>query len=256
MRACLAVLRRAPPARLTNLTLLAALLVAFGTGAAAVATGSPRGRWVVVLHGIAALAVVVLGPWKARVVRGGLRRARASRWFSLLLAALAVVTVLAGLGYSTGLARSVAGVRGMWIHVAAPLALVPLASWHVLARRTRPRRGDLSRRTLLRTGAIGLASAGLYAATAGAVSLAGLPGGRRRFTGSYQVGSFDPASMPETIWLDDPVPEVDPDGWRLVVVDAVGRREWTLTELSTVDIRVTATLDCTSGWYPADSSRH
>jgi DMSO/TMAO reductase YedYZ molybdopterin-dependent catalytic subunit len=35
---------RAPPARLTNLALLAALLLAFATGVAVVAAGSPRGR--------------------------------------------------------------------------------------------------------------------------------------------------------------------------------------------------------------------
>ena len=61
-------------------------------------------------------------------------------------------TVVAGVGYTMGLVRSVAGARGMWIHVAAALALVPLVIWHVLARRARPRRTDLSRRALIRTG--------------------------------------------------------------------------------------------------------
>ena len=55
------------------------------------------------------MAVVLLIPWKSRVARAGLRRARLSRWASLLLAALALITLIAGLGYATGLVRSVAG---------------------------------------------------------------------------------------------------------------------------------------------------
>ena len=103
------------PARLTNAALFAALLVVFATGAGAVASGTAHGRWVVVVHGVAAMAVVVLVPWKGRIVRYGLRRARPSRWLSLLLAGLTVATLVFGVGYATGLVRSVAGIRGMWL---------------------------------------------------------------------------------------------------------------------------------------------
>jgi DMSO/TMAO reductase YedYZ molybdopterin-dependent catalytic subunit len=81
------------------------------------------------------------------------------------------------------------------------------------------------------------------------VRLGDLPGTRRRFTGSYEAGSFDPPAMPTTIWLDDSVPTVDPQQWRLVIVDGAGRRELSLEALSSVQARLTATLDCTSGWY-------
>jgi hypothetical protein len=200
----------------------------------------------VVAHGIAAMLVILLVPWKSRVVRAGLRRHRPSRWASLLLAVLAVAAVLAGLGYSTGLVRSYRGVPGMWWHVAVALALVPLALWHVLRRPARPRRTDLSRRVLLRAGLLAAAAAGVYVATAGVVAAAGLPGTRRRFTGSYETGSFDPAAMPNTIWLDDTVPSRHPG--TVTVVDAAGRRELTISDLGpTTTVR--ATLDCTSGWY-------
>jgi DMSO/TMAO reductase YedYZ molybdopterin-dependent catalytic subunit len=237
------------PGRITNLTLLLALLLVFATGLGAVATGSAQGRWVVIAHGIAAMMVILLIPWKGRVIRRGLRQARSSRWVSLLLAALAVVTLLAGLGYATGLVVFVGGTRGMWLHIAAALPLAPLASWHFLARPARPRRTDLSRRTLLRLTAVGTAAAGLYVTTTSVVRLAGLPGTRRRFTGSYEAGSFAPDSMPTTIWLNDSVPAVDPDRWRLVVADAAGRRELTQDQLAAFDVRLRATLDCTSGWY-------
>jgi DMSO/TMAO reductase YedYZ molybdopterin-dependent catalytic subunit len=235
--------------RRTNLALLVALLLAFATGVGAVATGSPRGRWVVLAHGAAAVAVVLLVPWKGRVVRFGLRRARPSRWLSLLMAALAVTALLAGFGYATGLVRSLAGLPGLWVHVAAALALAPLLLWHVLARPARPRRTDLSRRLALRAGAFGALAAGVYLATDATVRLARLPGARRRFTGSYETGSFQPAAMPVTIWLADPVPVVDPAGWRLSIVDGAGRYELTLDQLSAYRTRVRATLDCTSGWY-------
>ena len=75
---------RAPSARITNLTLLMALLCAFATGIGAVA--KRVGTWPVVVigHGVAAMKVILLIPWKGRVVRRGLRRARTSRLASLL----------------------------------------------------------------------------------------------------------------------------------------------------------------------------
>lgn len=231
------------------MALLVALVLAFATGLGAVANGSAGGRWVVIAHGVVAMAVVLLVPWKGRVVRNGLRRARASRWLSVLLAVLAVVALLAGIGYSTGLVRTVAGELGLWVHIAAALALLPLVVWHVLARRSRPRRADLSRRTLLRAGLFTSAAAGLYVAQTTLVTATGLPGAGRRFTGSYETGSFDADAMPSYSWLDDTTPSVDPNRWRLAVADGDTTRELTLDDLSTHDTRVRATLDCTSGWY-------
>jgi len=240
---------RAPAGRITNQTLLVALVLVFGTGVATVAIGSSSGRWAAIAHGIAGLLILLLVPWKSRVVRGGLRRGRPTRWASLLLAALVVITFVAGLGYATGLVRSIAGHPGLWVHIAVALVLVPLVLWHVVARRIRPRRSDLSRRTFLRAGLLGAGAAGLYFAAAGAVRLGGLPGAGRRFTGSYETGSFDPEAMPTTIWLEDPVPTVDPDQWRLTVVDGVGQYQLGLDELSAFSVRMRAILDCTSGWY-------
>jgi hypothetical protein len=150
---------------------------------------------VAVVHGVVGVAVVLLVPWKSMIVRRGLRRARRSRWASLVLAALAVTALLTGLGSASGLLRSVGGFRGIWLHVAAALALVPLVVWHVLARPAHPHRTDLSRRTLLRAGTLGVAAAGVYVAITAVVRAAGLPGASRRFTGSYEAGSFDPAAI-------------------------------------------------------------
>jgi hypothetical protein len=232
-----------------NQALLVVLLLVFCTGVAAVAIGSPNESWVAIGHGICGMAVVLLIPWKSRVARAGLRRARLTRWLSLLLAALALITLVAGLAYATGWLRSVAGETGLWVHIAVALALVPLVVWHVWARGIRPRRADLSRRTLLRASVLATGAVGLYAVSEAAFRVLGLPGARRRFTGSYETASFRPEAMPSTSWLLDAVPGVDPDQWRLAVNDAQGHRELTLAQLATFTTRVRATLDCTSGWY-------
>jgi hypothetical protein len=232
-----------------NQALLVVLLLTFGTGVATVAIGSPDESLVAIGHGIFGMAVVLLIPWKSRVARAGLRRARLSRWLSLLLAALVLITLGAGLGYAAGWVRSVAGETGLWVHIAVALALIPLVVWHVLARGIRPRRADLSRRTFLRAAVVATGALGLYAASEAAFRAFGLPGARRRFTGSYETASFRPEEMPSTSWLLDAVPSVDPDRWRLTVTDAQGSRELTLLQLATFATRVRATLDCTSGWY-------
>jgi DMSO/TMAO reductase YedYZ molybdopterin-dependent catalytic subunit len=235
--------------RQTNLALLGALVLAFATGAGAVATGSAHGRWAVVGHGVAGVLVVLLVPWKTRVIRSGIRRARSSRWLSYALAAFAVLALLGGLGAATGLVRSIDGTETMWYHVAAALCVVPLVVWHIVTRPTRPRRTDLDRRLVLRSGVLLGAAAAAYTVTDVAVRLVRLPGAARRFTGSYETGSFQPAAMPNTSWLDDPVPAVDPDTWTLTVVDAHGERAWTLDDLARFDTTGRAVLDCTSGWY-------
>ena len=83
--------------RATNLALFLVLLLAFGTGVGAVATGSSRGAWVVVAHGVVGIVVVLLMPRKGHVVAGGLRRRRSSRWASVGLAVLTVGSLVSGL---------------------------------------------------------------------------------------------------------------------------------------------------------------
>jgi DMSO/TMAO reductase YedYZ molybdopterin-dependent catalytic subunit len=241
--------RRRVPARVTNLTLFVTLLIVFATGVGAVATGSARGRWIVLTHGAAGLLLVLLAPAKSRIAQAGLRRRRGSRYASLLLAVLTVAALAAGVLHSTGVLRSVGSLPTLWFHIALALAVVPVLVWHLVARRVRPRRTDLSRRVLLRTGwLVGLAAA-LDAAVTLGTGAAALPGSRRRFTGSYETASFDPARLPPTIWLDDSVPAVDPAAWRLTVVDAGGRRDVALAELTSNGVRRRSLLDCTSGWY-------
>ncbi len=237
--------------RRTNLALAAVLALALGTGALAFAVGRPWVRWVLVAHGVAGFAIVLLAPWKRAVAARGLARRRPGAWASLALAAVLALVVLTGLAHLAGVPRSVGGISPMQLHVGAALASLPLAAWHVLARPVRPRRTDLSRRAVLRAGLL-VGGAGVALAGAeGLLRALALRGADRRFTGSHEAGSFDPAAMPVTQWLDDPVPGIDPGAYRLVVRDADGERAIGYEELAAFEDRVRAVLDCTGGWYAA-----
>jgi DMSO/TMAO reductase YedYZ molybdopterin-dependent catalytic subunit len=244
--------------RRTNVALLAVLVVALASGGLAFAAGTGWGRPVVVAHGLAGLAVLVLAPWKSVIVRRGLaRRSGPGRWASTAFGVLVLVALAAGLGHATGALASLGPVSAMQVHVGAALAAVPLLAWHAAARGgARARRTDLSRRALLRAGAVAGGAGLLLLAVEGATRLAGLPGARRRFTGSLPVagsaagaGTADPGRVPVTQWLDDRVQLLDPAAWRLRVMAGDSTRDWTYAELAAFGDRVEAVLDCTGGWY-------
>jgi DMSO/TMAO reductase YedYZ molybdopterin-dependent catalytic subunit len=236
--------------RRTNLALLVLLALALATGGLAFALGSGWARWAVVAHGAAALGIVLLVPWKSAIARKGLRRRRPGSRASVIFAVLVAVALAAGIGHGTGLLRTLGGITAMQVHVGAALASVPFAIWHVLVRKVRPRRTDLSRRALLRAGALTAAALALYGAMAAVVRLASLPGRRRRFTGSYRTGSFRPEEMPVTQWLSDRIQDVDGERWRLSLRGG-GRelRTITLADLEAASEAVRAVIDCTGGWY-------
>ena len=229
----------------TNLGLLALLAVSFTTGWLAFAYATAPARWSLVLHATGGFAILALLPWKSMIARRGLGRPQPGRWASVLFGVLVLVSLVAGLLHSTGVLVYIGPLTAMDFHVGAAIAAVPLAIWHVVARRVRVRPTDLSRRNVLRGGAI-IASAALsYAATEIVVTATGMPGAARRFTGSYESGSFQPDQMPVSSWMFDAIPQIDSATWRL----RAGGREWSYDEVLAFDDRLTATLDCTGGFF-------
>ncbi len=240
------VVGRLRAGRGTNLALLVLVSVALLTGALAFAIGTGWAWWALVTHGAAGVGIVLLAPWKSVISVRGLRRARRGRGLSIALAVLIVTTVVSGLAHAAGLWT---GTAAMQVHVGAALLSLPLVVSHALVRPVRPRRTDASRRALLRAGVLAGGSVAAFGAIEGAIRVAGLPGGDRRFTGSFERGSFDPDRMPVTQWLDDDVPSVDPDGWKLLLRTPAGERVLAFEELAGWDDRVRAVLDCTGGWF-------
>lgn len=237
-------LRRA--GRGTNLTLLVLLVTALFTGGLAFANGGDWAWWTLAAHGAAGLGIVLLAPWKSVVSARGLRRSRPGTPASVALAVLVLLTIVSGLGHSTGLWTNL---LAMQVHVGAALTAIPLAIWHVVARPVRPRRSDVSRRTLVRAGVVTGGAVVALGAVEGVVRVTGLRGSDRRATGSYEVGSFAPAEMPVTQWLDDAPPSMDATAWGLEIRTPSGTRTWTYEEVLEFDDRLRATLDCTGGWF-------
>lgn len=234
--------------RRTNLALLVLLAGSFGTGWLVYAVGTRWDRVGAVAHGLLGIAIIALAPWKTAIAQRSLRHRPGGGAASLALSALVAVSLAFGLLHAAGL-RTIGPLTSMQLHVGPALVGVPFALWHVVARRVRPRRADLTRRTLVRAAALLGGSGAAYAATEGLWRAASLPGADRRYTGSHEAGSLRPDDMPVTQWLDDSVPSIDAGAWELVLRTEDGERRWTYTELARFDDRVRATLDCTGGWY-------
>ncbi len=229
--------------RRTNLALLCLLAAAFLTGWLAFSLNSWSSRVVLVVHGVAGLAIIGLLPWKSLIARRSLFRRGGAGWFAGgSLALLLLVSLAFGLLHSAGLPylwtapvlSSIPVLReltAMELHVGVALALLPLAVWHVIVRPVRARPADLSRRVVLRLGVLLGASA---------ATLAVLPAGTRGLTGSYRLDV-----LPVTSWLFDPVPAIDVASWSL----STGSRRWSYAELESFSDRVRAVIDCTGGWY-------
>jgi hypothetical protein len=235
--------------RWTNLTLFVLLGLAFTTGWVAFFYSTAPSRASLIVHAVSGYAIVALTPWKAVIAVHGIQRRRPGWWASLVFTVLVSTSVLAGILHSTGLLLGIGPFSAMEVHVGAALAAIPLLVWHVIARRIPMRAVDLSRRSLLRAGTLAASAGVAYGAGEVVVRLLSLPGATRRYTGSYEYGSLQPAQLPVTQWLFDAVPTIDSATWRLTVRAGIAVRQWAYDELLAFDDRVQATLDCTGGFY-------
>ena len=126
------------------------------------------------------------------------------------------------------------------------MAAVLVAVVHYRLHPVRPRRTDLDRRAFLRAAAVAVGAVAAVTAWETGLDIGRLTGSTRRFTGSLERASGTPDAMPVVAWLDDRVPSIDPERWRLRVGDA---------ELDLATVRamphepVAAVLDCTGGWF-------
>jgi hypothetical protein len=99
----------------------------------------------------------------------------------------------------------------------------------------------LSRRTLLRSGALAAGAAATYLTFEGIGGVAGSASASRIATGSHLVSAD---TIPATIWLFDQVPDIATDHRVLVAGSA-----FSVSDLASRSKAITGRLDCTSGWY-------
>lgn len=198
------------------------------------------------VHGVAAVALAFLTPWKAPIVQRGLGRRRPGRSTSLILLILIVVAMSSGLIHAADVTDRVGPLTIMQVHVGSALLALVLVAFHYRSHPVPVHTTDLDRRAFLSAASVGLAATLLRAGWEGALGLLSSPGADRRFTGSHERASFQPDAMPVTSWFNDRVPHIEATDWS-VTVDG---RALTLADLETYPTEeLTAVLDCTSGWY-------
>lgn len=226
-------------------------MTAAGSGVLAYAVGTPTVARVVVLsHGAAGLALLLLARPKRLMVRRARSRPVNPRRSSAgtALGVLLIVCAATGVAHTLGAAGPYwPGITTLQVHVgAAVLTLVPLAV-HLVDNPSVARRTDLTRRSLLRGTAVAAAGVATWFGLELTAVATGLPGARRRSTGSYERGTGDIAAMPVTQWFTDSVQRVRGDH-RVVV-----RRGSRSVEISPSDLgrssTTSALLDCTGGWF-------
>ncbi|MGD2043421.1 MAG: molybdopterin-dependent oxidoreductase [Acidimicrobiia bacterium] len=228
--------------RRTNLALLWATVLALTSGVGAFLVGTKSGWWVIVAHGVFALAIVVLSPWKSVIAGRGLARDRSGRLLSVGLTGSVLVALATGFVLVTGWTGSIGPFTTMQLHVSFGLLTMALTLVHTLHRPVPHRRTDFSRRNALRAGGVLAAAGGLWLVVEGLLDTTGSKGGDRRFTGSHEV--VDVADIPATQWINDRVQHLDAAHHLVVLPD----RHVGVSELDATD-SIEATLDCTGGWY-------
>ena len=238
-----------PSARTVDWALFAVVLLQAGSGSLSILAGRPEWAWLFWLHGIGGIVLVGLVGLKLWRVRD---RLRARQWrrdtvFSVLAAIVVLGAIATGVVWASGWRPWVGPWTLLTIHALLGLALVPPLLLHLSQRVHRPRRVDFAdRRTAIQFAVLAGVGVLAWRVQKWLTYALEVPA---RFTGSYQVDSFEGNAFPTTSWVaDDPDP-VEDATWTLVVDGAVA----TPLELGTGDLETTAEheaiLDCTSGWY-------
>ncbi len=216
------------------------------------------------IHRIAGWALIVLIPWKGAIALRSLSRGlnkRASRtlalFVSILLTLATVMILLLGLMWTWQIGPYYVWIgnyaySGIGWHWGIALGLAPLFIIHVWQRWPRPKKVDFTgRRQALKLIGFSAAALATWGAAESFARVLETTRAQRRFTGSREDGSFTGLDYPVTSAADQGLIRLDPATWTLTVKGAV-QNPITLNysemlALSTSEL--TATLDCTGGWY-------
>ncbi len=214
--------------------------------------------WMFEVHRIAAWALVALIPWKLGISWRSLKRGLRPRFDRGVMIAVSV-----GLGLATLAVLALGflwawrvGPQVLWLeqttiswHWVIALGLVPPFALHAWRRWPKPRTADFTaRRSALRTlSIVGISLVGWGAAEWIAQARATLDAPRGD-TGSRGSGFFSGNAFPVTGEWAEPI---DPASWRLSVHGALAAsRALSYGEVLALPARdITATIDCTTGWY-------
>lgn len=255
--------------RFINTLILSLLLVLTLTGIYGLFFPFPSSLFQI--HRIAAWGLILLIPWKTiislRSLGRGLDR-RLDRNIMILVSILIAVATLLILAFGlmwkwnigeyylwmAGYGYSVIG----WHWGIALYFLLPLYALHTWRRWHHPKKTDFAgRRQALKLIGLGAASVAAWGISEALAKTFQSEESLRRFTGSREEGSFAGNVHPVTSGPNQGKSKLDPATWKLSLKGAV-KTPLTLTytdvlALSTSEI--TATLDCTGGWYTVQTWR-
>jgi DMSO/TMAO reductase YedYZ molybdopterin-dependent catalytic subunit len=240
-------------ARVTDWALAVLLSLLVSTGVLTLFAGGGGDAWVFAAHDALGLGIALVLIVKLRRVWP--RVLAVDRWdrrtvAGLVALVLVVVVLAAGLLWSNSRPSAVLGYSVLSWHEAIGLVLALAVASHMALRAKRLRSRDLSgrRQFLLGLGAAG-ASVLAWRLQRPLQAALGLPGAHRRFTGSYDAGSFTGNAFPSTSWVADHPRPIPSGSFRLIVAGLVANRlELKLAALEPLD-ELIATLDCTGGFY-------
>ena len=215
-------------------------------------SGSEERSFHLQVHRVAGYGILATLGWKTVNVFRSLRwPARTGvRVASMVLTLLLVLTLALGFVWAWIGPFKWGPFSGVSWHIYVGAALVPLLAWHAWHMLRHVQIGFLAeRRMLLR--AAGLAAAGFvgWRLSEGLVQAAELSGQSRRFTGSYEAGSFSGNRFPRVSWLNDSPDGVNVEEWNLEVSGIVERRLTLSYDDLIGDAEMVATIDCTGGWH-------
>jgi len=216
------------------------------------------------IHRIAGWALILLIPWKTAISLRSLRHGLNYRFdrsvmivVSILLA-IATLTILA----LVLLWKWQIGAYYVWIgpfaysaigwHWGIALGLAPFFIIHVWRRWLHPKQVDfVERRQALKLIGLGGAAIATWRISEALAKSMEATGSERRATGSREQGSFRGLDYPITSAADQGKIRLDPSTWTLTLKGKV--RDQLILNYSDVRVlsnsKVTATIDCTGGWY-------
>jgi len=249
--------------RFINTLILSLLLVLTLTGVYGLFFPFPS--FLFELHRIAAWTLILLIPWKVIISMRSLGRGVDRRLdrnvmivVSVVAAIATVIIIIFGLIWKWNLGEYYLWIAGCgytaigWHWGIALYLLLPLFALHAWRRWPHPKKTDFMGRRqalkLLGFGAAAIAGWGISEALARTLQHKDVP---RRFTGSREEGSFAGNDHPVTSGPNQGRIKLDPSTWKLSITGAV-KTPFTLSHVDVLALsmsEVTATLDCTGGWY-------
>jgi len=225
----------------------------------------PFPSWLFEIHRITGWALIFLIPWKTIISLRSLKRGLDQHFdrnvmvvVSFLIAIATILILVFGLIWKWNLGEYYLWIVGYdytaigWHWGIALYFLLPLFALHAWRRWPHPKKTDfIERRQALKLMGLGAASIAAWGISNTLAKTFEDSESERRFTGSREAGSFAGNIHPVTSGPNQGKIKLDPGIWKLNITGVV-KTPLTMTYIDLLALsvsEVTATLDCTGGWY-------